>query len=98
MPILIPPEIQTAITQAVDWLWEEYGKASFKRSSDFQIAVYHLINKHFDLSELQDLCFNLSIDFDNLNGENKRDKAREAVAYCQRYDLIPELKTKLAEL
>ncbi|WP_420630716.1 NACHT domain-containing protein [Candidatus Leptofilum sp.] len=98
MPKTIPPEIQTSITQAVNWLWEKYGQSSYDQSNDFQVSIYQLLEQHFDLSDLYDLCFKLSIDFENLNGQNKRDKAREIVSYCQRHDLLQELRTSLAEL
>ena len=98
MPKSISLEIQKTITQAVDWLWEKYGQSSFDNSNDFQVAIYQLLEKHFDLSELRDLCFKLSIDFENLSGKNKRDKAREIVSYCQRHDLISDLRAILTEL
>lgn len=45
-----------------------------------------LLTEYFNISELQDLCFDLKIDFDNLPGQSKRDKARELLGYMQRDD------------
>jgi DNA-binding NtrC family response regulator len=54
------------------------------------------LGKKFGLEEIQDLCFDLDIDFDALPGEGK--KARELVAYCRRRDRLKELATRIAEL
>jgi hypothetical protein len=47
----------------------------------------------FSESELKDLCFDLGIDYETLEGENKLDKARELVLFCKRHDRTPELVT-----
>jgi len=52
--------------------------------------------ERFDVEEIKDLCFDLSIDFDDLRGEGK--KERELVAYCQRRDRLEELATRIAAL
>lgn len=51
----------------------------------------HLVITHFNESELHDLCFDLSVDYENLAGNMKSDKARELINYCQRHDRIPRL-------
>lgn len=51
-----------------------------------------LLTEHFDLEELRTLCFDLKdVDYDDLGGEGKANKARELVAYLERRDRIPEL-------
>ena len=45
----------------------------------------------FNESELRDLCFDLKVDYDNLPGEGKSDKARELIAYLDRRNSISEL-------
>jgi len=45
----------------------------------------------FDESELRDLCFDLEIDFDGLQGEGKGDKVRELLAYVERRGRTNEL-------
>jgi DNA-binding NtrC family response regulator len=59
-------------------------------------ALRRTLEKKFDLEEIQDLCFDLDIDFDDLPGEGK--KARELVAYCRRHDRLKKLATRIAEL
>ena len=45
----------------------------------------------FDIGELQDLCFRLNISYHDLSGQNRVDKARELVQYCERRGRINEL-------
>jgi len=44
-----------------------------------------------DDGELRTLCFDLGIDYDDLPGEGKANKARELIAYLERRGLVPEL-------
>ena len=48
--------------------------------------------------ELRDLCFRLEIDYENLPGETKADKARELIAYCERHGRLPELRAAYGDL
>ncbi|HUX75374.1 MAG TPA: response regulator [Anaerolineae bacterium] len=59
-------------------------------------ALRRTLEEKFDLEEIQDLCFDLDIDFDALPGEGK--KARELIAYCRRRDRLKKLATRIAEL
>ena len=54
--------------------------------------------EHFNLSEMQQLCFELSIDFEELAGDRKTDKARELVKLCYRNGRILEIVKLCAEL
>lgn len=45
----------------------------------------------FNESELRDLCFDLGLDYDDLPGTGKKDKARELVGYYHRHGRIGEL-------
>ena len=46
----------------------------------------------FGEGELKDLCFDLGIDYEDLPGQGKADKARELVAHCERRDRFAELE------
>jgi tetratricopeptide (TPR) repeat protein len=50
-----------------------------------------ILNEHFNEGELRTLCFDLGVDYDNLPGGGKADKARELVAYLQRHSRLSEL-------
>ena len=53
---------------------------------------------HFDEGELRTLCFDLGIDYGDLVGEGKGDKARELVGYFKRRGRISELVEKIKEV
>ncbi|MCL5995688.1 MAG: hypothetical protein M1546_06490 [Chloroflexi bacterium] len=57
-----------------------------------QLRLYENLVAYFSMSELQELCFALSIDDENLPGLAKADKARELVLYCERHNRVGELK------
>jgi DNA-binding NtrC family response regulator len=59
-------------------------------------AVRRALEEGFGLEDIKDLCFDLAIDFDNLPGEGK--KAREVLAYCQRYGRLEELVANVTRL
>ncbi len=59
-------------------------------------TLRRILDEKFDQEEIQNLCFDLSIDFGNLPGEGK--KAREVVAYFQRRDRLKELSACIARL
>jgi hypothetical protein len=61
-------------------------------------VLRQLLDRHFSNSELHDLCFDLNIDYERLPGQGKGDKARELVAYAERYGRIAELAAKCREI
>jgi len=63
-----------------------------------RIWLRMMIDDHFNKSELQTLCFDMGVDYDGLDGENKSDKARELVAYFQRRGTIRDLVAKCKAL
>lgn len=50
-----------------------------------------LLVQHFDLEELQTLCFDVQVDFEELAGGTKSAKVRELVAYLQRENRLDAL-------
>ena len=50
-----------------------------------------ILDQRFDEGELRTLCFDLGVDYDNLPGQSKSDRARELVLHCERRDCVPEL-------
>jgi DNA-binding NtrC family response regulator len=59
-------------------------------------ALRRTLEEKFDLEEIQDLCFDLDIDFAALRGDEK--KVREIVGYCRRQGCLGELVARIAEL
>jgi hypothetical protein len=56
-------------------------------------ALRTALTQHFNEGELRTLCADLGIDYENLPGDAKSDKARELVAYAERYGRTAELLT-----
>jgi DNA-binding NtrC family response regulator len=73
----------------------DLAKAAFESATD-PATLRRTLTDKFDREEIEDLCFDLNIDFDSLRGEGK--KARALVAYCQRHDRLEELAARIAEL
>lgn len=59
---------------------------------DIDIALLRrkIVNA-FNLEELNTLCFDLAVDFDELRGSSKGAKARELIKYMQRHNRLDEL-------
>ncbi|MBN1888795.1 MAG: hypothetical protein JW850_12440 [Thermoflexales bacterium] len=47
-----------------------------------------ILADRFDEGELRTFCFDLQLDYDDLLGTSKLDKARELVAYCERHNQV----------
>jgi hypothetical protein len=54
-------------------------------------ALRETLATRFSDGELRTLCFDLGIDYDDLPGQGKGDKARELVAHCGRRHKLLEL-------
>jgi hypothetical protein len=55
------------------------------------------IAAHYNLSEVEELCFELDINYENLEGTTLDDKTRELVLYCQRRQRLPGLLARLEQ-
>ena len=53
--------------------------------------IVKLMNTHFDINEVHDLCLDLQVDFDNLLGERKIDKIKALVGLFYRQNLLDVL-------
>lgn len=62
-----------------------------------QTLLVHLLQSFSRKEELYTLCFQLNINYDDLPGETRRDKARELIAYCNRNGRLAELSQLLAQ-
>ncbi len=65
------------------------------------IDLVHLqrqLVEYFDLGELKTLCFDLNMDYDELAGETKSDKARELVKAAYRNGRVPDVVHRCEEL
>jgi len=56
------------------------------------------IVEYFNAGEMRTLCFDLGVDYDDLPGQGKANKARELISYLQRRDRLPELMRMVKQL
>ncbi|MGD9099713.1 MAG: hypothetical protein PVF45_04480 [Anaerolineae bacterium] len=49
------------------------------------------LTTHFDVEELRTLCYDLGVDYDDLRGEGRTNKARDLVTYMERRGRLSEL-------
>jgi hypothetical protein len=59
--------------------------------SEDVVALRRFLISAFSDSELNDLCFDLGVDYENLPGQTKGDKARELIRYAERHRLLNQL-------
>ncbi len=55
------------------------------------MALHKALNQHFGLEDLQNLCFSIDVDFEELAGSSKSGRVRELILYCQRRGMLDQL-------
>jgi hypothetical protein len=92
---LLDEELELFSPAFRDWLKLNLSRLLEERGGELgqqgSVQLFRLIDSHFNDSEVRDLCFELDVDYDNLSGDNKRDKARELVIWMRRYGRLEEL-------
>ena len=64
---------------------------AYQLDAFFNNLVVTYLAKHFSDGELRTLCFDLGVDYDDLPGSGKADKARDLVAYMERRMRLADL-------
>ena len=59
--------------------------------TELRTQLRQLLVKRFNEGELRTLCFDLGVDYDDLPGLGRADKARELVDYMERHESLSEL-------
>ncbi len=60
-------------------------------NENYRIALREILVERFSGQELRALCFDLNVDYEDLPGEGKTDKALALIAYSERHDRLAEL-------
>jgi hypothetical protein len=84
------PEIQRKYRA---WVKARTPQPTEQAATQYCTYLHRLLAQYFDREELRTLCFELGIDYDDLGGEGKTNKARELVAYLERHGRLFELIT-----
>ena len=74
----------------------ESAESSVEKPVDLR-KLLRAINDSFGENDLRDLCFELQLDFENLPGPTKKDKARELIIHFDRRKRISVLVTAFRE-
>ncbi|MBK8988979.1 MAG: hypothetical protein IPM39_23395 [Chloroflexi bacterium] len=83
--MVLPLEIQ-------EYLSTFHGQGSAAGNESEQILhLLHVLDRFFDADEIKALAFRLNVDFDNLAGERKSDKARSLLSHLERRRRLNEL-------
>lgn len=73
-------------------LWNDVNRNPSKlQSSDLIRRVWQLMNQYFNLNELQELCLELNVEYENLVGDTKSSKMRELIQLLNRHHDLPKL-------
>lgn len=57
------------------------------------VALQKNIGTYFNLGEIQLLCFQLNIEYENIEGSTRTEKSMMLIQYCKRHGLLHELVT-----
>jgi hypothetical protein len=66
-------------------------------SHDTAVRLLAVLETYFNMSELQNLCFEMGVDFENLEGSAKKGKAQALIQYCQRLGRFSELVQRVRQ-
>lgn len=61
------------------------------RTTNARVELRSLMDACFSLSDINTLCFDLHIDFENLQGSIKIDKIKALIGHCEQAGRLPEL-------
>nr|MBP6472828.1 CHAT domain-containing protein [Chloroflexota bacterium] len=67
------------------------------RSALTAVDLYEALAENFALADLQELCFNLRVEFDSLEGDGRRGKLVSVVSVLQREGRLQELALAILE-
>lgn len=75
------PEVKLAKNT---FLKKRLEKISDNVGNDYLSSLLEIMNKGFNTEELKTFCFNLNVEYENLEGEVKSSKIRELITYFSR--------------
>lgn len=67
-------------------------------SATYLTELHQLLNQHFNLAEIEDLCFRLHIDYESVPGDEKPSRIRSLLLGLGRNGRLPELVGLLQQL
>jgi hypothetical protein len=80
-----------------DWLISTVREANrahydpVKEIHTRSLSLRQILDQKFNLGEIEGLCFEMQIDFEDLEGKSKKTKILSLLNYCQRHSRVTEL-------
>lgn len=71
--------------------WQQWNTAHDKAVIEQLNLMRDCVTEHFNMSELRTMCFDMGINFDDLEGDGLNNKARELVLLLNRTNRCAEL-------
>ena len=88
-------EFRSSMARVLSGLYETVHNLEARQNepakSENLKALRDCIVEHFSLNEFRTMCFDLSVSYDDLDGDGLDDKAREFVLYMNRVGRCPEV-------
>jgi regulation of enolase protein 1 (concanavalin A-like superfamily) len=69
-----------------------------QNTQEKRVRLRKILDKRFNEEEFRELCFHLSMNYEDLGGRGKSAKARELVDYCARHGYLEHLDTLVQQL
>lgn len=66
-------------------------------SASYLTELHQLLSKHFNLADIQDLCFRLNVDYESVSGEEKPSRIRALLLGLGRNGRLADLVTLARE-
>jgi len=61
------------------------------KNQEYLTQLREFLTARFNTGELKTLCFDMGVEYEDLPGEGRADKARELVDYCDRHECLDKL-------
>lgn len=88
--LILPAEVQ-------EYLSQFNGQPIALDNSEQHAQLLHILDKFFSEGEIHELAFKLGVDFENLPGDRKIDKAQSLIYYLSRRGRLGKLITAVRE-
>lgn len=89
--IQVGPQTTAPAGEPVDLEWSDPVSGRPLQAQVDLVALRDKLVQYFSLAELDDLCFKVGVDDEEIPGQTRPEKAREMVQYFQRRNRLPEL-------
>ena len=63
-----------------------------------KLQIVELLERHFDVNEIDMLAWDLGLNADNIRGESRDERTRALMSYCERHNLVAALLERCQDL